>query len=50
MASIGKIKQIIGAVVDVYFPAGNALPEIYNSLELKRQDGSTLVMEVQQHL
>jgi F-type H+/Na+-transporting ATPase subunit beta len=50
MASIGKIKQIIGAVLDVHFPAGNALPEIYNSLELKRQDGTTLVMEVQQHL
>ena len=36
MANIGKIKQIIGAVVDVYFP-DSSLPEIYNALELKRQ-------------
>jgi F-type H+/Na+-transporting ATPase subunit beta len=50
MANVGKIKQIIGAVVDVHFPTGNILPEIYNSLECKRQDGSILVLEVQQHL
>ena len=49
MANIGKVKQIIGAVVDVYFPDG-ALPEIYNALELKRPNGDNLVLEVQQHL
>ena len=48
MANTGKIKQIIGAVVDVHFE-GN-LPEIYNALELKRPSGDTLVLEVQQHL
>jgi F-type H+-transporting ATPase subunit beta len=32
MATTGKIKQIIGAVVDVQFPNQNALPEIYLSL------------------
>ncbi len=48
MANTGKIKQIIGAVVDVHFEG--ALPEIYNSLELKRENGDTLVLEVQQHL
>src|SRR5438128_2620074 len=48
MANAGKVKQIIGAVVDVQFE-GN-LPEIYNSLELKRDNGDTLVLEVQQHL
>ncbi len=48
MASIGKVKQIIGAVVDVYFES--ALPEIYNSLELKKPNGDVLVLEVQQHL
>ena len=48
MANAGKIKQIIGAVVDVQFDG--KLPEIYNALELKRKDGQTLVMEVQQHL
>src|SRR6516225_9561564 len=44
----GKVKQIIGAVVDVYFPEGS-LPEIYNALEIERPNGK-LVLEVQQHL
>jgi len=48
MANKGKIKQIIGAVVDVQFDG--QLPEIYNALELKRDTGETLVLEVQQHL
>ncbi len=48
MASTGKIKQIIGAVVDVQFDG--KLPEIYNALELKKSNGETLVLEVQQHL
>ena len=36
MANTGKVKQIIGAVVDVQFDEGQ-LPEIYNALELKRK-------------
>src|SRR5471030_2545132 len=48
MANTGKIKQIIGAVVDVQFHG--QLPEIYNALELKRDNGDILVLEVQQHL
>ena len=48
MAKVGKVKQIIGAVVDVHFDGG--LPEIYNALEIKRQNGDTLVLEVQNHL
>src|SRR5678815_5639819 len=48
MAKVGKIKQIIGAVVDVQFQ--DTLPEIYNALELKRPNGDTLVLEVEQHL
>ena len=48
MANVGKIKQIIGAVVDVQFES--ILPEIYNALELKKENGDTLVLEVQQHL
>src|SRR5450631_2808329 len=48
MPNAGKIKQIIGAVVDVQF--GDKLPEIYNALELKKPGGETLVLEVQQHL
>src|SRR5215217_4777707 len=48
MAKIGKVKQIIGAVVDVQFDG--SLPEIYNALEIKRDNGDTLVLEVQTHL
>ena len=48
MANVGKIKQIIGAVVDVQFEG--KLPEIYNALELKRQNGELLILEAQQHL
>jgi F-type H+-transporting ATPase subunit beta len=48
MANAGKIKQIIGAVIDVQFEG--KLPEIYNALELKKPNGETLVLEVEQHL
>ncbi|NCU06112.1 MAG: F0F1 ATP synthase subunit beta, partial [Chitinophagaceae bacterium] len=48
MANTGKVKQVIGAVVDVQF--NGQLPEIYSALELKRPNGDVLVMEVQQHL
>lgn len=51
MANIGHIKQIIGPVVDVSFAGeGSKLPEIYNALEVKRPNGETLILEVQQHL
>jgi len=45
----GKVIQITGPVIDVEFPPGE-LPDIYNALEIKREDGDTLVVEVQQHL
>jgi F-type H+-transporting ATPase subunit beta len=50
MKNVGKIKQIIGAVVDVSFSEGQKLPEILNALELNRPNGEKLVLEVQQHL
>ncbi|MEO7962175.1 MAG: F0F1 ATP synthase subunit beta [Ginsengibacter sp.] len=50
MANIGKIKQIIGAVIDVYFADENKLPEIFHALELTKPNGDKLIMEVQQHL
>lgn len=51
MPNTGKIKQIIGAVVDVSFSdEGVQLPEILNALEVKRPNGETLVLECQQHL
>ncbi|MCS6917054.1 MAG: F0F1 ATP synthase subunit beta [Chitinophagales bacterium] len=50
MPNIGKIKQIIGPVVDVSFEdEGSTLPEIYTALEVERPGGK-LVLEVQQHL
>src|SRR6185312_1532553 len=50
MPNVGKIKSIIGPVVDVYFSGNNKLPEIYNALELTRENGDKLILEVQQHL
>ena len=51
MANIGKISQIIGPVVDVSFnEAGSHLPKIYNALVVTKDNGQTLVLEVQQHL
>jgi len=45
----GKIVQIIGAVIDVEFDNGK-LPSIYNSLKIVRDDGSDLIVEVEQEL
>lgn len=47
--SKGKITQIIGAVLDIKFPEGH-LPEIYEAVHIKRNDGERLVVEVAQHL
>ena len=52
MANIGKIVQVIGAVVDVEFTEGN-LPNILSALEIKNPnntDAPDLVCEVAQHL
>ncbi len=47
----GKVSQIIGPVIDVEFNTeNNELPKIYDSLEIKKADGSILVLEVQQHI
>ena len=47
----GKVSQIIGPVIDVEFNTESAvLPNIYDSLEIKKADGSILVLEVQQHI
>ncbi|CAL1516504.1 F0F1 ATP synthase subunit beta [Chitinophaga sp. MM2321] len=48
MPNTGKIKQIIGPVVDVHFDS--KLPEIYNALEITRENGQKVILEVQQHL
>ncbi|MGQ9805474.1 MAG: F0F1 ATP synthase subunit beta [Chlorobiales bacterium] len=45
----GIITQVIGPVVDVDFSQGD-LPSILTALKVRREDGSDLVLEVQQHL
>jgi F-type H+-transporting ATPase subunit beta len=52
--TIGRIVQIMGAVVDASFPPGE-LPEIYYALEVPREGGNgagaeSLILEVQQHM
>lgn len=47
-ATTGTILEIKGVVLDLRFP--DALPAIYNAVEIKRPDGTTLIAEVQQHL
>lgn len=46
---LGKITQIIGAVLDIKFDGGK-LPEIYDAIHIATKDGNTLVVEVAQHL
>ena len=46
----GKISQIIGAVVDVTFPDGEALPDIYTALSVTRPDGVEIILECQQDI
>jgi F-type H+/Na+-transporting ATPase subunit beta len=51
MANIGRITQVIGPVVDVSFAGENAkLPNILDALEVIKENGQRIVLEVQQHL
>jgi F-type H+-transporting ATPase subunit beta len=45
----GRVVQILGGVVDVEFPP-DGLPEIFDAVEVPRQDKEPLVLEVQKHL
>jgi len=47
--NVGKITQIIGAVLDIKYSEGK-LPEIYDAIEIPTADGGKLVVEVAQHL
>jgi len=47
--SQGKVVQIIGAVVDIEFPQ-NAVPRVYDALQVTEGDLSGLTLEVQQQL
>jgi len=45
----GKVVQVIGSVVDVEFPSGD-LPAIFNAIEVKREDGTSMMLEAQAHI
>jgi F-type H+/Na+-transporting ATPase subunit beta len=49
MEYIGHVSQIIGPVVDVHFESGH-LPDMRNALQLVREGGGRLVLEVAQDL
>ena len=47
----GSISQVIGPVIDVeYDKSGSTMPKIHDALEIDRQDGKKLIIEVQQHI
>jgi len=48
-SAVGRVSQIIGPVVDVEFE-GDRHPDINTALEIRREDGRRLVLEVQQDL
>lgn len=48
--SIGKISQIIGAVIDVSFEQESQIPNIYDALEITKDDGEVIVLECQQDI
>ena len=49
MAHVGRIKTVIGPVVDVLFEEGK-LPDILSALVVTHDNGQQIVLEVQQHL
>jgi F-type H+/Na+-transporting ATPase subunit beta len=46
---MGKVTQIIGAVLDIKFPEGK-LPQINEAISIIKKDGDELIVEVSQHL
>jgi len=46
----GKISQIIGPVIDVLFDENSPLPNIYDALEVKNEQGAVIVLECQQDI
>ena len=47
--NVGKIAQIIGAVLDIKFSEGQ-LPEINDAIQITRGNGELLTVEVSQHM
>ena len=51
----GRISQIIGPVIDVFFDtkgleSDKVLPKIYDALTVVKPDGKSIIIEVQQHI
>ena len=52
-AQVGKVVQVIGAVVDIAFDNDDNLPAIYNAIHVKDDNGSVpvdVICETMQHL
>ncbi len=49
IAAKGRVVQVLGGVVDVEFPP-DQLPEVFDAVEIPREDKDPLVLEVQKHL
>ncbi|MBI9036109.1 MAG: F0F1 ATP synthase subunit beta [Bacteroidales bacterium] len=47
---VGKISQIIGAVIDVTFDKEEHLPKIYDALEVINPNGQRIILECQQDI
>ncbi len=45
----GRVVQVLGGVVDVEFPP-DQMPEIYEAVEVQRENEEPLVLEVEKHL
>ena len=45
----GKVVLVIGSVVDIEFPS-DAMPALFNAIEIKKDDGIKLVLEAQAHV
>jgi len=45
----GRVVQIQGGVVDVEFPGGD-LPDLYEAIEVRRENKEALILEVENHL
>jgi len=46
----GRVSQVIGPVVDVYFENDADLPNIYDALEVTNAAGIKIILEVQQDI
>lgn len=50
-ANFGTVTQVIGPVIDVSFEGGKeSIPAIYTALQVERDNGEKLVLEVEQHI